>query len=100
VPSAPIYHSAALTADFAIAYVAGIAERSNDVISAANAAYFAERVPYYAERVAYHAAHVADPNVNAAHIATKEWLVYRLRELISWPEVKELIANYKGGIRA
>jgi uncharacterized MAPEG superfamily protein len=87
VPSAFVSHFAALTAASAATFVVYIAERSNDVSRVANVAYFAERV-------AYHAASAADPNVNAAHIATEEWQSDHLRELIPWAEVRELIANY------
>jgi DNA-binding transcriptional regulator YdaS (Cro superfamily) len=89
VPSAFVSRFAALTAYLAVEYVVGIAEHSNDVSYAANVAYFAERV-------AYHAAIAADPNVNAAHIATEKWQCDHLRELIPWTEVKELIADYEG----
>jgi hypothetical protein len=90
VPNELIPYFAAFTAASAATYVADIANRSSNVSYAAN-------VAYIAECVAYHVAHASDPNVNAAHIATREWQVYHLRELISWAEVKELIANYKEG---
>jgi hypothetical protein len=87
-PNALIAYSAALTANFVATFVVYITERSNDISYAAH-------VAYVAERAAYHAASAADPNVNAAHIATEEWQSDHLRELIPWAEVRELIANYK-----
>jgi hypothetical protein len=113
VPNELIPYSAALMANFVTTYVADIANRSSNVSCVVNAAYVSARAAYNAAILAdsyllalYHAALVADPNAKAflsvdpsasvAYIATRKWQSYRLRELIPWTEVKELIANYMG----